>query len=152
MSLDSIYVYFSSQKRRGLFRTASQSLLQLRRWRESTRGCAGFTSLWRILSFFFYDHVGNTYHLSELTELSVGRIPYPDQFTDKLNYEQKSLLQDLRMKDVLTWLLRTNWIKQGEEFMQQIVSIFREESLPQTVSGIYEQLRSSKICLNKIFT
>jgi hypothetical protein len=36
--------------------------------------------------------------------------------------------------------------------MQQIVSIFREESLPQTVSGIYEQLRSSKICLNKIFT
>ena len=49
-----------------------------------------------------YDHVGNTYHLSELTELSEGRIPYPEQFTDKLDYEQKSLLQNLRMKDVLT--------------------------------------------------
>ena len=42
-----------------------------------------------------YDRVGNTYHLSDLTELSEGRIPYLEQFTDKLDYEQKSLLQDL---------------------------------------------------------
>ncbi len=64
-----------------------------------------------------YDHVGNTYHLSELTELSEGRIPYPEQFANKLarDYEQKSLLQDLQMIDIL----RTNWIKQGEEFLQQ---------------------------------
>ncbi len=41
------------------------------------------------------DHVGNTYHLSELTELSEGRIPYPEQSSNKLDYEQKSLLQDL---------------------------------------------------------
>ena len=26
------------------------------------------------------DHVGNTYHLSDLTELSEGRIPYVEQF------------------------------------------------------------------------
>jgi hypothetical protein len=65
-----------------------------------------------------YDHVGNTYHLSELTELSEGRIPYSEQFANKLDYEQKSLLQDLRMKDVL----RTVWIKQGEEFLQQIIA------------------------------
>ncbi len=43
-----------------------------------------------------YDHVGNSYHLSELTELSEGRIPYPEQFANKLDYEQKSLLQDLQ--------------------------------------------------------
>ena len=49
-----------------------------------------------------YDHVGNTYHLSELTEILEGRIPYPEQFANKLDYEQKSLLQNLRMKDVLT--------------------------------------------------
>ena len=67
-----------------------------------------------------YDHVGNTYHLSELTELSEGRIPYLEQFANKLDYEQKQLLQDLQMKDVL----RTNWIKQGAEFLQQIVSFF----------------------------
>ena len=42
-----------------------------------------------------YDPVGNTYHLSDLTELSEGRIPYPEQFANKLDYEQKSLLQDL---------------------------------------------------------
>ena len=42
-----------------------------------------------------YDHVGNTYHLSELTELSEGRIPYPEQFANKLDYEQKPLLQDI---------------------------------------------------------
>ncbi len=27
-----------------------------------------------------YGHVGNTYNLSDLTELSEGRIPYPEQF------------------------------------------------------------------------
>ncbi len=81
-----------------------------------------------------YYHVGNTYHLSELTELSKGRIPYPEQFAKKLDYEQKPLLQNLRMKDVL----RTNWIKQGEEFLQQIVSIFLEEFLLQIVLSIYD--------------
>jgi hypothetical protein len=80
------------------------------------------------------DHVGNTYHLSELTKISEGRIPYPEQFAYKLHYGQKSLLQDLRMKDVL----RTKWIKQGKESLQQVVSIFREESLLQIVSGIYD--------------
>ncbi len=39
-----------------------------------------------------YDQVGNTYHLSELTELSEGRFPYQEQFANKLEYVQKSLL------------------------------------------------------------
>jgi hypothetical protein len=81
-----------------------------------------------------YGQVGNTYHHSELTELLGGRIPSREQFANKLDYEQKSLLQDLPMKDVL----RTNWIKQGLEFLQQIASFFREETLQQIVSGIYD--------------
>ncbi len=36
-----------------------------------------------------YFHVGNTYLLSDLTELSEGRIPYPELFTNKPDYEQK---------------------------------------------------------------
>jgi hypothetical protein len=40
------------------------------------------------------------------------------------------------MKDIL-YDTRTNWIKQGEESLHQIVLIFREESLLQIVSGIY---------------
>ncbi len=69
-----------------------------------------------------YDHVGNTYHLSDLRELWEGRIPYPEQFANMPDYEQKSLLQDLGMKDFL--YTKKNWIKQGEESLQQIVSIF----------------------------
>ncbi len=64
-----------------------------------------------------YDNVGNTYHLSDLTEFSEVSIPYQEQFANKPDYEQKSLLEDLLMKDVL----RTNKIKQGEESLLQIV-------------------------------
>ncbi len=35
-----------------------------------------------------YDQVGNTYHLSKLTELSEGRFPYSEQFANNLEYEQ----------------------------------------------------------------
>ncbi len=94
-----------------------------------------------------YDHVGNTYHLSELTALLEGRIPYPEQFTNKFDYEQKPLLQDLRMKDVL----RTNWIKQGEEFLQQIVSIFEKNPCSKLSRVSTTKSRFSKICLNKIY-
>ncbi len=59
-----------------------------------------------------YDHVGNTYRVIR----GRGSI---SRSVNELDYEQKSLLQDLRMQDVLT-----NWIKQGEEFLQQIVSGF----------------------------
>jgi hypothetical protein len=38
------------------------------------------------------------------------------------------------MKDVL----RTNWIKQGQKSLQQLVSFFREKSLQQIVSGIHD--------------
>ena len=64
-----------------------------------------------------HDQVGNTYHISELTELSEGRFPFPEHFANKLEYEQKSLLQEIRMRDVL----RRNWIKQGQNSLQQIV-------------------------------
>ena len=94
-----------------------------------------------------YDHVGNTYHPSELTELSEGRIPYPEQFANKLDYEQKPLLQDLQMKDVL----RTNWIKQGAEFLQQIVSFFEKNPCCKLSQVLTTQMLSSRICLNKIF-
>jgi hypothetical protein len=60
---------------------------------------------------FVYDHLGNTYYLSDLTELSEGKILYPEQFANKPDYEQNSLLQNLQMKDVLC--TRSDWIKQG---------------------------------------
>ncbi len=47
-----------------------------------------------------YDHVRNTYHPSDLTELSEVRILYPEHFANKPDYEQKSMLQDHGMKDI----------------------------------------------------
>ncbi len=44
---------------------------------------------------FFYDHSGNTYYLSDLSELSEGKIPYQEKLANKPDYEQNSLLQDL---------------------------------------------------------
>ncbi len=35
-----------------------------------------------------YAKVVNNYHLSVLTELSEGRIPFPEQFANKPDYEQ----------------------------------------------------------------
>ncbi len=40
------------------------------------------------------------------------------------------------MQDIL--YTRTNWIKRGEESLQQIISIFLEDFLLQIVSGIYD--------------
>ena len=31
-----------------------------------------------------YDQVGKSYHLSEITEFLEGRIPYPEQFANRL--------------------------------------------------------------------
>ena len=59
------------------------------------------------------DHICKANHLSDLTESSEGRIQYPEQSANKSDYEQRSLLQDLRMKDVLS--SRTDWITQGRD-------------------------------------
>jgi hypothetical protein len=62
---------------------------------------------------FVYDYRGSTYQFSDLTELSKGKIPYPEQYANKPDYEQKSLLQDLLMKDILC--TRSDWINQHQQ-------------------------------------
>jgi hypothetical protein len=69
--------------------------------------CAGYTQQ----NTFVYDHSGYNYFLSDLTGLSEGKIPYLDLFANKPGYEQKSLFQDLQMKDVLFTM--SDWINQG---------------------------------------
>jgi hypothetical protein len=60
---------------------------------------------------FVYDHSGNTYFLSDFTGLSEGKTPYQALFANKPDYEQKLLLHDLQMKDVLCTM--SDWINQG---------------------------------------
>ena len=43
-----------------------------------------------------------------ITDLSRGKIPYPEHFSEKPDYEQESLILDLRLKDILC--TRTDWI------------------------------------------
>jgi hypothetical protein len=59
------------------------------------------------------DAIGNSYPLSDLSELSEAQIPYPERFVNKPDYEQKLFLKDLQMKDVLC--TRTTWIIQGRD-------------------------------------
>ncbi len=62
---------------------------------------------------FSCKHKSDSYYLSDLTELSEGKIPYPEQIAKKPDYEQNSLLQDLRVKDILC--TRSDWINQGRD-------------------------------------
>ncbi len=61
-----------------------------------------------VRSTLVYDSIGNSYLLSDLTELSEAQIPYPEQVVKTFDYEQSSILRDLRMKEVLC--TRSNWI------------------------------------------
>ncbi len=46
-----------------------------------------------------YHHKGDSHHLSDISDLSIGKIPFPEQFSQKPDYEQNS--RDLEMKDIL---------------------------------------------------
>ena len=57
------------------------------------------------------DATGNSYPLSDLTKLSRAQIPYPEQFVNKFDYEQNSILRDSWMKDVIC--TKSDWVSQG---------------------------------------
>jgi hypothetical protein len=72
------------------------------------RLCWVYTTLRCTLGF---DHRGLSYKLRDISDLSRGKIPYPEQFSKKPDYQQESLIQDLLMKDIL--FTRTDWINLG---------------------------------------
>ena len=59
------------------------------------------------------DGSGNHHSLSDLTVLSKGKIPYPEQFANKMDYEQNTFLRDLHPKDILC--TRSDWISMGRD-------------------------------------
>ena len=71
------------------------------------------------------------HHISQLTQLMSGNIPHPERFDQMIHIEQ------------------------GEESLPQIVSILREESLPQIVLGTYDpyailqNLSKQDICFDR---
>ncbi len=62
------------------------------------RLCWVYTTLKNTLVF---DYKGEAHNLFYRSELSTGKIPYPEQFSKKPDYDQDSLIQELWMKDPL---------------------------------------------------
>ena len=62
-------------------------------------------------STVIFDAIGNSYQLSVITQLTRGKIPYPEQFYEMVDYKQTTIIQNLQMKDVLC--TRTDWAKIG---------------------------------------
>ena len=58
-----------------------------------------------------YDAIVNSYPLSDITQLTRGKIPYPARFSEMMDYKQNALIQDLQMKDILC--TRKDWISRG---------------------------------------
>ena len=62
-------------------------------------------------STFTYDAIDNCCQLSQLTQLTRAKIPYPERFIDMIDYEQNALIKDLKTKSVLC--TRWDWIRRG---------------------------------------
>ena len=62
-------------------------------------------------SAVIFDAIGNSYQLSVITQLTRGKIPYPERFYEMVDYKQTSIIQNLQTKDVLS--TRTDWARIG---------------------------------------
>jgi hypothetical protein len=61
-----------------------------------------------------------------IIDLSKGKIPYPEHFSKKLDYEQESFIRDLRLKDVLC--MRTDWINLGRDLSNLETFLYEDGS------------------------
>ena len=62
-------------------------------------------------STFVYNASGKSYPLSDITQLSRAKIPYPARFEEMIDYKQNEVVRDLKMEDVLcTW---KDWESRG---------------------------------------
>ena len=48
-------------------------------------------------STFVYDAIGKSYPLSDFTQLSRAKIPYPELFNEMMDCKQIAVIQDLQM-------------------------------------------------------
>ena len=62
-------------------------------------------------STFVYDAIGKSYPLSDITQLTRAKIPYPERFDEMIDYKQNEVIQDLQTKDLLCTM--EDWISRG---------------------------------------
>ena len=69
---------------------------------------------WLYASFrstLVYNANGQSYPLSDITQLSRAKIPLPERFDKMIDYQQNEVVHDLKMEDVLcTWKY---WVSRG---------------------------------------
>ena len=72
---------------------------------------------WLYASFrstFVYNANGQSYPLSDITQLSRAKIPFPERFDEMIDYQQNAFIQGLLMKDVLC--TRQDWASIGRHY------------------------------------
>ena len=62
-------------------------------------------------STVIFDAIGNSYQLSVLTQLTRGKIPYPERFNEMRDYVQTGIVQNLQINDVLC--TKSDWVRIG---------------------------------------
>ena len=65
----------------------------------------------RIKVNYYIDAIGNSYQLLVLTQLTRGKIPYPERFNEMRDYVQTGIVQNLQTNDVLC--TKSDWVKIG---------------------------------------
>ena len=69
---------------------------------------------WLYASFrstFVYNANGQSYPLSDITQLSRAKIPLPERFEEMLDYQQNAVVRDLKMEDILCTC--EDWVSRG---------------------------------------
>ena len=62
-------------------------------------------------STVIFDAIGNSYQLSVITQLTRGKIPYPERFCEMHDYIQTGIIQNLQTKDLLC--TKSDWARIG---------------------------------------
>ena len=77
-------------------------------------------------STFVYDAIGQPYPLSDITQLSRAKIPYPELFNEMIDYKQNEVVQELQMKDVLCTRKAVDLYDQRDSKGQMFFSSFNQ--------------------------
>ena len=100
-------------------------------------------------STFVYYAIGKSYPLSDITQLTRGKIPYPARFNEMMDYKQSAIIQDLQMKDVLC--TREDWMSRGTNHYT-MPEYYDEEGQELFISMEGIPLRDPEIIAKQIIT
>ena len=72
-------------------------------------------------STFVFDAIGKSYPLSDITQLTRGKIPYPERFNEMNDYQLNAAIQGLQTSDLIC--TREDWILRGRLYHTMEISV-----------------------------